>query len=168
VTGAEVVQRRAARVLALADTGRVLLLRGSDPARPGTSIWHAPGGGVEHLEDDPTAAAREFQEETGRPVALGPLIWDRELDFSFNRVAYHQTEVYFLATVEDEFEPETSGHNELERSYLSGHRWFSAPELREVAAFDLVAPADLADRLDDLLRDGPPSTPVRLLGAVLP
>lgn len=168
MTGADVVQRRAARVLALASTGRVLLLRGADPARPGTSIWHAPGGGVEHLEGDSAAAEREFEEETGRRVEVAEHIWDRQMDFSFNHVAYHQTEVYFLATVPDEFEPDTSGHNELEQSYLSGHRWFSSAELRAVSAPELVAPPDLADRLEDLLRDGPPATPVRVLGAVLP
>jgi len=160
--------RRASRVLALSDTGRVLLLRGGDPARPGTHIWHAPGGGVDPGEDDRDAAVREFREETGRAVALGPLVWDRELDFSFNHVRYHQYELFFLARVGAEFEPDSDGHNEIERAYLSGHGWFSPDELRALARHDLLAPPDVADRLEELLVDGPPARPVRVLGAVLP
>jgi 8-oxo-dGTP pyrophosphatase MutT (NUDIX family) len=160
--------RRAARVLALSPRGRVLLLRGGDPARPGTHIWHAPGGGVEPGEDDRAAASREFVEETGRSIDLGPLVWDRELDFSFNRVLYHQVEVFFLASVDAEFEPVADGHNEIELAYLSGHAWMSSDEMRAAAAHDLLAPPDLPERLDDLVRDGAPADVVRVLGAVLP
>ena len=160
--------RRASRVLALSDQGRVLLLRGGDPARPGIHIWHAPGGGVDPGEADRDAAVREFREETGRAVALGPLVWDRELEFSFNHVEYHQYELYYLASVGAEFEPDSAGHNEIELAYLSGHGWFSPDELRGLAAHDLLAPPDIADRLDVLLAEGPPAAPVRVLGAVLP
>jgi len=162
------VVRRASRVLAVSDGGRVLMLRGGDPARPGTYIWHAPGGGVDDGEDDHAAAVREFLEETGRVVDLGPLVWDRELDFSFNHVQYHQYEVFFLAHVGAEFEPDTGGHNEIEQAYLSGHGWFSPAELRAVAERDLLAPPDVADRLEELLLEGPPVRTVRVLGAVLP
>jgi 8-oxo-dGTP pyrophosphatase MutT (NUDIX family) len=155
-------------VLAVSPGGRVLLLRGGDPARPGTHIWHAPGGGVDPGEDDLTAAAREFLEETGRDVDLGPLVWDRELDFSFNHVPYHQVEVFFLAQVGEEFEPVADGHNALELEYLTGHGWFTPDQLRAASERDLVAPPDLPERLESLLLDGPPVTPVRVAGAVLP
>jgi 8-oxo-dGTP pyrophosphatase MutT (NUDIX family) len=161
-------RRRAARVAALAPDGRVLLLRGGDPARPGTHIWHLPGGGVETGEEDRAAAAREFLEETGQTVEPGPLVWDRELDFSFNHVRISQYEVFFVAVLDAEFEPVPDRHNELEQQYLTGHGWFSPEDVRRQAEVDLVAPPDLADRLEDLLRDGPPAAPVRVLGAVLP
>ena len=160
------VERRAARVLAVSRRGRVLLLRGGDPARPGTHIWHAPGGGVDPGEDDRSAAEREFAEETGRRVEVGPLVWDRELDFSFNHVRYHQYEVFFLVEVDEEFEPQSHGHDEIEQQYLTGHRWFAPDDLR--ACTDLLAPPDLPERLDELLDAGPPPRPVRVLGAVLP
>ena len=162
------VQRRASRVLAVSDRGRLLMLRGGDPARPGIHIWHAPGGGVDPGESDHAAAEREFLEETGRAVEVGALVWDRELDFSFNHVHYHQYEVFFLALVGGEFEPDDGGHNAIEQQYLSGHGWFSPDELRETARRDLLAPPDVAERLDELLRHGPPAVPVRVLGAVLP
>jgi 8-oxo-dGTP pyrophosphatase MutT (NUDIX family) len=162
------LERRAARVVAVSDAGRVLLLRGADPARPGTSIWHPPGGGIHRDEAPADAAAREFVEETGRRVELGPPVWDRVMRFSFNSVLYDQYEVLFLARVGAEFEARSDGHADLEREYLSGHGWFSPDELRAMRSPDLVAPPDLADRLEELLRDGPPAEIVRVGGAVLP
>jgi 8-oxo-dGTP pyrophosphatase MutT (NUDIX family) len=161
-------ERRAARVLAVSDAGRVLLLRGGDPARPGIGIWHAPGGGLESDEQPADAAAREFVEETGHEVEIGPLVWDRTMHFSFDRVVYDQYEVFFLARVGAEFEADSQGHADHELEYLSGYGWFAPDDLRAMPAPDLVAPPDLADRLDELLREGPPASPVRVGGAVLP
>lgn len=171
MTSRPVVKRRAARVLAVSPAGRVLLFEGGDPDRPHVKIWHAPGGGVEAGEDDRAAAEREFLEETGLPVEVGPLVWDRELVFGFNGVTYDQVEVYFLAHVEAEHVASSDGHNEVERLYLTDHGWFSVDELRALPTADgavMVAPPDIADRLADLLRDGPPAAPVRVAGVVLP
>jgi len=171
MTSRPVVRRRAARVLAVSPAGRVLLFEGGDPDRPQVRIWHAPGGGVEAGESDAEAAVREFAEETGLAVDLGPHVWDRELRFRFNGRVYDQVEVYFLAHVEREHGTDTSGHNELERLYLGEHRWFSVDELRALPTDDgsvLVAPPDIADRLEDLLRDGAPASPVTVAGVVLP
>jgi 8-oxo-dGTP pyrophosphatase MutT (NUDIX family) len=167
----DVVRRRAARVLVVSPAGRVLLFEGGDPDRPHVRIWHAPGGGVEPGEDDRTAAGRELLEETGFSAEIGPHVWDRELVFGFNGVVYDQVEVYFLAHVDAEHAVDTSGHNEEEQQYLTGSRWLSVDDLRALPTHDgsvLVAPPDLADRLEDLLRDGPPASPVRVQGVVLP
>src|SRR5512140_958836 len=118
-----VVRRRAARVLAVSPQDRILLFEGGDPDRPHVRIWHTPGGGLEPGEDDRAAAEREFAEETGRPVDLGPHVWDRDVVFGFNGVVYDATEVFFLARVDAEFVPDTSGHNEIEQTYITGHRW---------------------------------------------
>lgn len=171
MTSRPVVRRRAARVLAVSPAGRVLLFEGGDPDRPDVRIWHAPGGGVEAGEDDRAAARREFLEETGLDVEPGPHVWDRELVFGFNGTTYDQVEVYFLAEVDAEHVASTDGHNEIERLYLTDHAWFSVEELRSLPTADgrvLVAPPDIADRLEDLLRDGPPPRPVTVAGVVLP
>ena len=166
-----VVRRRCARVLAVAPSGRVLLMEGGDPDRPNVRIWHAPGGGVEPGEDDRSAAHREYAEETGHDIELGPHVWDRQLVFGFNGALYDQVEVYFLGHPATEHEVSNEGHNALERLYLTGHRWLSVDDLRSLPASDgsvLLAPADIADRLEELLVDGPPAEPVRVLGGVLP
>lgn len=159
-------RRRAARVIPVAPTGRFLLLRGGDPARPSIPIWHFPGGGLEAGEDFPSAARREFVEETGHEVELGPPVWDRVLDFSFNHEDVRQYEVFFLGHVETEFVPLSDGHNELESSYLTGHGWFTPADLR--ANRDLMAPPGVPDLLESLLHEGPPTDLVRVGGAVLP
>ena len=166
-----VIVRRAARVIVVSSQDRLLLFEGGDPDRPHVRIWHAPGGGLEPGENYRQAAQREVLEETGHEVVVGPLVWDRELRFGFNGAIYDQTEVYFLARVGDEFVVDTSAHTEIEQAYLTGHRWFSVAELRSLPTSDgsvRLAPGDLADRFEDLLRDGPPATPVRVSGVVLP
>ena len=71
--------KRAAGVLLMAPTGRVLLMR----RRPGEgdhgSLWASPGGGIEDGETPEQAARREFKEETGFDFT-GPLSqWTRRV-----------------------------------------------------------------------------------------
>ena len=90
------VVRTCARVLAVSREGRVLLLRGHDPARPEYAIWHAPGGGVESGETAEQAAAREFSEEIGVAIAVGAHVWNRLSRFTYNHIPYEQYEKYFV------------------------------------------------------------------------
>lgn len=161
-----VVNRRAARVLVIDAESRLLLLRGVDPDRPQFPIWHAPGGGLAAGETDAEAAERELFEETGilTTVKDSP-VWSRRLEFSFDGVRYDQHEIYFVCSV-DRPDVSTGGRTEGERRYLSEHRWFTVEDLRSET--DLLAPPDLAQRFDELLRFGPPTEPVLVGGAVLP
>lgn len=160
------VRRSSARVVVVDAAGRVLLLRGGDPQRPGPAVWHTPGGGIDPGETPGHAAIREVAEEIGLELAeTGPVIWTRRMQFSFDGVRYDQDEVFYFARV-DGHDVDDSRQTPLERRYLSGHRWFTVAELE---AFDeLVAPPDLAAQLSVLLRDGPPTKPIVVGPAVLP
>jgi ADP-ribose pyrophosphatase YjhB (NUDIX family) len=66
-------QRIAAYGVCVDAQGRLLLAR----AAPSLSLrgrWFLPGGGVDHGEHPTAALRREFEEESGLTVELGPLL----------------------------------------------------------------------------------------------
>ncbi len=54
------------------DAGRVLLVRAAATLTV-AGQWFLPGGGLEHGEHPVSALVREFEEETGLAVVVGPL-----------------------------------------------------------------------------------------------
>ncbi|WP_437584577.1 NUDIX hydrolase [Paramicrobacterium sp. CJ85] len=141
--------REAARVLLLDSTGRVLLLRGTDPEAPDAgSWWFTPGGGLEAGETAIEAAARELREETGLDATdlAGP-VHERVASFRYVGVDYAQHEVFFIAHAEP-FTVRDDARTLLEHRVLSDARWWSADELRSTA--ERVYPEYLADLLDEL------------------
>jgi 8-oxo-dGTP diphosphatase len=66
-------QRIAAYGLCIDDQGRLLLARAA-PWLVLKGRWFLPGGGVDHGEHPTDALRREFQEESGLTVQLGPLL----------------------------------------------------------------------------------------------
>ena len=79
------LRRQAARVVAIDERGRVLLIKAHDPARPDAgSWWELPGGGIERGESSEHACLRELHEEGGVASALmGPVIWTQHVTFDF-------------------------------------------------------------------------------------
>ncbi len=144
--------RRAARVLLVDATGRVLLLHGSDPSTPERGAWWiTPGGGLEPGEQPAHAAARELLEETGlrtTAAALGAPVHDRVADFTFLGGDYRQHETYFLLRV-DAHEVDTSTPDHVADPGITGHRWWPRAELRGTG--EAVFPVELPDLLDRLL-----------------
>ncbi|WP_277371540.1 NUDIX hydrolase [Rhodococcus rhodochrous] len=144
--------RTSARVVVLDEDGRVLLLRGHDPAAPERHFWFTIGGAVEPGEDLASAALRELVEETGlrveRDLLCGPM-WRRVAVFPFNGEVLHSEELFFAVRVPS-FEPAADGFTDLERSMRLEHRWFDDDELQAlVRSGNPVYPNDLPELLDE-------------------
>ncbi|MEV0001986.1 NUDIX hydrolase [Micromonospora sp. NPDC050980] len=139
--------RRAARVLLVDASDRVLLFHGSDPARPGHRYWFTPGGGLDPGESPAEGAARELAEETGlrlAPAELGTPVWSETIEFPFDGVRYRQEQEFFLVRVPG-WEVDTAGFDAIERATVLGHRWWAVDELAATA--ERYYPPDLPARL---------------------
>lgn len=113
-------------------------------------FWVTPGGGLEADESFEEAAVRELFEETGlRLEHVGEPVWERRktLEFPDKRVTFDER--HFLVRV-CRFEPSAENPDELERSMIVQHRWWSLDELRTTP--QTVYPEGLARHLEPILR----------------
>jgi 8-oxo-dGTP pyrophosphatase MutT (NUDIX family) len=153
--------RPTARLFVLDPLDRLLLFRfrGGD----GGFSWLTPGGGLHRGETVQAAAVRELAEETGYVVTednLGPIVATRGgLWRSRSGRLVFGADTYFQVRVAHP-DVSTDGHEELERSIITGHRWWTVAELRETTEY--ISPPNAADLVATLIADGPPPHPVRL------
>jgi 8-oxo-dGTP pyrophosphatase MutT (NUDIX family) len=142
--------------------GRVLLFSAVEP--DGERWWFTPGGGVHRGETVRAAGVRELFEETGYSVVeaeLGPIVASSSgLWFAAEegKLFLGAHSFFFIRVPHTKLN--TDGQEELERSMITGHRWWSVADLR--AATERISPLGLADLMDRLLRDDIPERPVRL------
>jgi 8-oxo-dGTP pyrophosphatase MutT (NUDIX family) len=137
--------RRAARVLLIDASDRILLFQDSDPGLPGRHWWITPGGGIESGESALEGAVRELREETGAVVDVDELtgpIARRTVRHGYSDVVVVQDEVFF-AVVVARFELDVSGHTAEERLTMTRHRWWTREEL--AATTEEVWPSSLLE-----------------------
>lgn len=130
--------RTSARIILLDEDGRVLLLRGFDPAAPTPAVhwWFTVGGQTLPGEKLADGAVRELVEETGLSVPSGRLVgplWRRVAVFDFNGTTIRSEELFFVHRTK-RFEPATDGRTNLEQRYITGHRWCDAEEIAALTA----------------------------------
>jgi 8-oxo-dGTP pyrophosphatase MutT (NUDIX family) len=145
--------RRAARVLLVDDSDRLLMLRGIDPARPDHRYWMTVGGGLDSGESPVHGAVRELAEETGLRLdaaRLGAPVRHEVIEFSFDGVWYRQEQDFFLVRVPP-FEISTDGLDPAERAIIEAHRWWTLAELESTT--EQIYPPDVAALLARLLAE---------------
>ena len=128
----ELLRRRAARVLVLDPAGRLLLLRGGDPAVPGPRFWWTVGGGLEPGESARAGAVRELHEETGIEVPEGALVGPLHQDvssFAFDRWLVEQENEFFAVRVQG-WTMAPAALEAIETASIDGAGWWSVEQLR--------------------------------------
>jgi 8-oxo-dGTP pyrophosphatase MutT (NUDIX family) len=156
------IWRPTARILLADPEGRILLFSAREA--DGERWWFTPGGGVHQGETVEGAAVRELFEETGvscGEAELGPVVatsasrWTAQEQGKLFLGAHS---FFFLRVPQARID--TGGQEALERSLITGHRWWAVAELR--TATERIVPPGLAGLADRLLRGDIPDRPVRL------
>lgn len=151
------VPRQTVKLLLVDPDGRLLLVRGHDPAT-GTRYWYPVGGGVEAGESLNEAAAREAWEETGlERLPVGTRVWTRDVVYihAGRTFAVHEDWSHHVV---DHFDPAPARLTDRESESILGFRWWTAEELRTTR--ESVFPPDLGTRLSRLQEHGCPAAPI--------
>ncbi len=128
----ELLRRRAARVLVLDPAGRLLLLRGGDPAVPGPRFWWTVGGGLEAGESPRAGAVRELHEETGLEVPEASLVGPLHRDvssFAFDRWWVEQENEFYAVRV-PAWTTAPAALEATEIASIDGAGWWTLDQLR--------------------------------------
>lgn len=141
--------RKAARIIATDEHGRLLLMKGHDDKDPLHRWWSTPGGGIDAGENPRHAAVREFHEETGvhldPELLTGPVI-EREAVFYFSQETRRQHEVFFWAKLNDTqardvLTQEGVSYTDLEKEVLDGLAWRTLENIEADSALPQAIPS---------------------------
>ncbi|MFG1941305.1 NUDIX hydrolase [Nonomuraea sp. NPDC048826] len=150
------LRRFTARALPIDDLGRVLLLNGFDPVRPGNPFWFTIGGAVEGEETLQQAAARELFEEVGIRVPAEAFTGPHShgtIEFRWAQYEIVQDQSFFAVRV-GPAEVSFEHMEQIEKDTTIGHRWWSAEDLETTD--EVVFPSDMAAILRSITSDAGP------------
>jgi len=149
--------REGTRAIILDEHDRLLMVKYIFPS--GAVAWGTPGGGLDPDETHEDGIRRELHEELGlTEFELGPHVWNRTHLFPMLTGHDGQRERFFLVRL-DHFTPDPSiGWEQMNSEFVYEIRWWTLDEID--ASPVRFIPVGLTDRIRDLLRDGPPTSPI--------
>lgn len=133
--------RIGARGILVSPSGDQILLALEDVAADGKELWVPPGGGLEPEDGSLIACLRrEFREETGLTVEVGPMLYARE--YSEPSRQSHHLGLFFLVHSPQGERHQTDRDAPPQGADLRRHtEWFTQDELKDL----FVRPEDLRD-----------------------
>jgi ADP-ribose pyrophosphatase YjhB (NUDIX family) len=134
--------RRAARLIVLDSSSRILLFRYVDA--DGRAYWATPGGGLEDGETPEQAAKREASEELGATVASVHELWTGKAEFRLGQRPVLQTETFFLLDC-GPLVPGRDVEQAHQAERIKESRWWTLADIER--SDELIFPDDFATRL---------------------
>ena len=153
------INRRAVRAVLLSEQHEILLIHVIEPASQ-NAFWLLPGGGIEADEQPIEGLQRELLEEVGFSFDIGPQIWHRSHEFSWDGRQILQNEQIFLVPVKT-FNPTTINMpDQGEIDSFNGFGWWSLSALEQ--STETFVPRELARLLRQLVEAGPPQKSIAI------
>lgn len=115
-------------------------------------FWSLPGGRAEWFEASPDTLKREFLEELGVLVGIGPLLWVFENFYRQEGQRRHELALYYRVFLPDEPRWSVSSHpvRGIEEATPMTFRWFPLESLAELRIFPAILPELLRRETDGI------------------